>query len=192
MRIFVAGGTGAIGRPLVTRLVAAGHEVTVFSRSEGRVTALGLPNVVPAVGDAFDPDRVVRAVQAAKPEVVINQLTNLPQSTNPLAIKRGFDRTCRLRAEVSGTLMAAARSAARAASWRRASRSPTGPVPACAPSPTRCGPTPAARSANWSVRWRRSSRPRSVIPASKASCCATAPSTGRAPTSRATACTPPC
>ncbi len=111
MRIFVAGGTGAIGRPLVTRLVAAGHEVTVFSRSEGRVTALGLPNVVPAVGDAFDPDRVVRAVQAAQPEVVINQLTNLPQSTNPLAIKRGFDRTCRMRAEVSGTLMAAARSA---------------------------------------------------------------------------------
>jgi nucleoside-diphosphate-sugar epimerase len=111
MRIFVAGGTGAIGRPLVTRLVAAGHEVTVFSRSEGRVTALGLPDVVPAVGDAFDPDRVLRAVQAARPEVVINQLTNLPQSTNPLAIKRGFDRTCRLRAEVSGTLMAAARSA---------------------------------------------------------------------------------
>jgi nucleoside-diphosphate-sugar epimerase len=111
MRIFVAGGTGAIGRPLVARLVAAGHEVTVFSRSEERVTALGLPNVVPAVGDAFDPDRVVRAVQAATPEVVINQLTNLPQSINPLAIKRGFDRTCRMRAEVSGTLMAAARSA---------------------------------------------------------------------------------
>lgn len=111
MRIFVAGGTGAIGRPLVSRLVAAGHEVTVFSRSEGRVTALGLPDVVPAVGDAFDPDRVLRAVQAARPEVVVNQLTNLPQSTNPLAIKRGFDRTCRLRAEVSGTLMAAARSA---------------------------------------------------------------------------------
>ncbi len=111
MRIFVAGGTGAIGRPLVSRLVEAGHEVTVFSRSEGRVAALGLPGVVPAVGDAFDPDRVLRAVQAAQPEVVVNQLTNLPQSTNPLAIKRGFDRTCRLRAEVSGTLMAAARSA---------------------------------------------------------------------------------
>ncbi len=111
MRIFVAGGTGAIGRPLVSRLVEAGHQVTVFSRSEERVTALGLPDVVPAVGDAFDPDRVLRTVQAARPEVVVNQLTNLPQSTNPWAIKRGFDRTCRLRAEVSGTLMAAARSA---------------------------------------------------------------------------------
>ncbi len=111
MRIFVAGGTGAIGRPLVTRLVGAGHEVTVFSRREQRVTALGLPQVVPAVGDALDPDVVMRAVQAARPEVVINQLTNLPQSANPVAIKRGFDRTSRLRREVSGPLVAAARAA---------------------------------------------------------------------------------
>jgi nucleoside-diphosphate-sugar epimerase len=111
VRIFVAGGTGAIGRPLVGLLVAAGHELTVFSRREARVAALGLPGVVAAVGDAFDPDVVRRAVQAAQPEVVINQLTNLPQSTNPVAIKRGFDRTGRLRREVAGTLMAAARSA---------------------------------------------------------------------------------
>ena len=111
MRIFVAGGTGAIGRPLVAALAAAGHEITVFSRSEGRVAALGVPGVVPAVGDAFDADSLVRAVQAAKPEVVVNQLTNLAQSANPLAVKRGFDTTSRLRREVSGTLVAAARSA---------------------------------------------------------------------------------
>jgi nucleoside-diphosphate-sugar epimerase len=111
MRIFVAGGTGAIGRPLVAALAAAGHELTVFSRSEGRVAALGVPGVVPAVGDAFDADSLVRAVQVAKPEVVVNQLTNLAQSANPLAVKRGFDTTSRLRREVSGTLVTAARSA---------------------------------------------------------------------------------
>ena len=111
MRIFVAGGTGAIGRPLVRALVAAGNEVTVFSRSEGRIAALGIPGVVPSVGDAFDADGVTRAVQAAKPEVVLNQLTSLPRSANPLAIKRGFDTTGRLRREVSGTLAAAARAA---------------------------------------------------------------------------------
>ncbi len=111
MRIFVAGGTGAIGRPLVTGLAAAGHDVTVFSRREGRVAALGVPGIVAAVGDAFNADAVMRAVQAARPEVVINQLTNLPQSANPLAAKRGFDTTSRLRREVSGTLVAAARSA---------------------------------------------------------------------------------
>jgi nucleoside-diphosphate-sugar epimerase len=111
MRIFVAGGTGAIGRPLVAALAAAGHEVTVFSRSEERVVALGVPGLVPVVGDAFDAGSLVRAVQGAEPEVVVNQLTNLAQSANPLAVKRGFDATSRLRREVSGTLVTASRSA---------------------------------------------------------------------------------
>jgi len=110
MRIFVAGGTGAIGRPLVSALVAAGHEVTVFSRSEQRVTALGIPGIVPAVGDALNPDSLLRAVQAAAPEVVINQLTALPQTASPRAIRRGFEQTSRLRNEASGTLVRAARS----------------------------------------------------------------------------------
>ena len=111
MRIFVAGGTGAIGRPLVQALVAARHDVTVFSRSEGRIAALGVPGIESAVGDAFDADGVTRAVEAARPEVVVNQLTSLAQSANPLAVKRGFDTTSRLRRVVSGTLVAAARSA---------------------------------------------------------------------------------
>jgi len=111
MRIFVAGGTGAIGRPLVTSLVSAGHAVTVFSRQEARVAALGLPGVVPAVGDAFDHDAIRRAVEADQPEVVINQLTSLAQSANPLAVKRGFDTTSQLRSEVAGSLVAAARGA---------------------------------------------------------------------------------
>jgi nucleoside-diphosphate-sugar epimerase len=54
---------------------------------------------------------VNRAVHSAQPEVVINQLTSLPQTVNPLAVKRGFDLTSRLRREVSGTLVAAARAA---------------------------------------------------------------------------------
>ncbi len=111
MRIFVAGGTGAIGRPLVRALAAAGHEITVFSRSEGRVAALGVPTAVPAVGDAFDADSLRRAVEAAQPEVVVNQLTNLARSAKPLAVRRGFDTTSRLRREVSGRLVDAARSA---------------------------------------------------------------------------------
>ncbi len=111
MRIFVVGGTGAIGRPLVTSLVSAGHAVTVLSRQEARVAALGVPGVVPAVGDAFDADGLRRAVEEARPEVVINQLTSLARSANPLAVKRGFDTTSRLRSEVAGSLLAAARAA---------------------------------------------------------------------------------
>jgi nucleoside-diphosphate-sugar epimerase len=111
MRIFVAGGTGAIGRPLVAALAVEGHEVTVFSRSEDRVTALGVPGVVAAVGDALNPESLLRAVHDAAPEVVVNQLTSLPQSANPIAIKRGFDKTARLRSEASATLVRAARAA---------------------------------------------------------------------------------
>jgi nucleoside-diphosphate-sugar epimerase len=111
MRVFIAGGTGAIGRPLVTALAGAGHEVAVYSRSDERVTALGVPGIVAAVGDVFDTDTLMRAVQGFKPDVVINQLTSLTQSVNPLAVKRGFDTTSRLRREVSETLVRAARTA---------------------------------------------------------------------------------
>ncbi len=111
MRVFIAGGTGAIGRPLVAALVAANHDVAVFSRSAERVTALGVPGVVPAVGDAFDAEALVNAVRTFGPEVVINELTSLPVSANPLAMKRGFDTTSRLRLEVSGTLVQAAHAA---------------------------------------------------------------------------------
>ena len=111
MRVFIAGGTGAIGRPLVAALAAAGHDVAVYSRNAERVAALGVPGIVPAVGDAFDADALIGAVQSFRPEVVVNELTSLPQTANPLAIKRGFDLTSRLRREVSKTLVTAARAA---------------------------------------------------------------------------------
>ncbi len=111
MRIFIAGGTGAVGRPLVNQLVAAGHDVTVLSRSEQRVADLGVPGVKAAVGDALNPAGLSAAVQAAQPEVVINQLTNLAQSASPVALKRGFAQTSRLRTESSATLVQAARDA---------------------------------------------------------------------------------
>ena len=95
MRIFLAGGTGAVGRPLVSQLVAAGHDVTVFSRSGARVADLGVPGVTAAIGDALNLDDVMRSVQAARPDVVINQLTNLAQTANPIALKRGFTQTNR-------------------------------------------------------------------------------------------------
>ena len=37
MRVFVTGATGALGRNLVPRLVAAGHEVTATTRAPGEV-----------------------------------------------------------------------------------------------------------------------------------------------------------
>ena len=85
MRIFVAGGTGAVGRPLVSQLVAAGHEVTVFARTEGRVAALGLPDVTAAVGDALKSASLTSAVQAARSSRATRASCNCTNGTAPRA-----------------------------------------------------------------------------------------------------------
>jgi 2-alkyl-3-oxoalkanoate reductase len=82
MRVFVAGATGVIGRPLVTRLLGAGHEVIGTTRSPERAQTLRELGVRPAIVDARDTDALRGAVVEAAPEVVINQLTNLPNKMN--------------------------------------------------------------------------------------------------------------
>ncbi|MFC4498853.1 MULTISPECIES: NAD-dependent epimerase/dehydratase family protein [Streptomyces] len=77
MRVLVAGATGAVGRPLVPMLVAAGHEVTGTSRTPAgveRIRSLGATGVRV---DALDAERLRNAVRAAAPDAVIHQLTDL-------------------------------------------------------------------------------------------------------------------
>jgi nucleoside-diphosphate-sugar epimerase len=62
MRVFVAGATGAIGRQLVPRLVAAGHEVHGMTRSKSKQSMLDELGAVPVVADALDRDQVAEAV----------------------------------------------------------------------------------------------------------------------------------
>ncbi|MBK8294983.1 MAG: NAD(P)-dependent oxidoreductase [Solirubrobacterales bacterium] len=83
MKVFVAGATGAIGRPLVRQLVAAGHDVTGTTRSESRAGAIESAGAKPIVCDALDADSVLKAVADASPEVLINQLTSLPKEYKP-------------------------------------------------------------------------------------------------------------
>jgi nucleoside-diphosphate-sugar epimerase len=77
MRVFVAGATGAIGRQLVPRLVAAGHEVTGMTRTESKQRMIRELGAVPVVADALDPNQVAAAVGSARPEVIVHQLTAL-------------------------------------------------------------------------------------------------------------------
>ena len=67
MRVFVAGATGAIGKQLVPRLVAAGHEVHGMTRSEAKRAMLFELGAVPVVADALDPDQVAPSVRANRP-----------------------------------------------------------------------------------------------------------------------------
>jgi nucleoside-diphosphate-sugar epimerase len=107
MRIFIAGASGAVGRPLVRQLVTAGHEVTGMTRSPQKAADLRELGAEPVVADALDREAVLAAVAAARPEVVVHQLTAIG-AMNPRNIDAGFKLTNRLRTEGTDNLVAAA------------------------------------------------------------------------------------
>jgi nucleoside-diphosphate-sugar epimerase len=110
VRVFVAGASGAIGRPLVPLLVAAGHHVTGTTRSQERAEAIRAAGATPAVVDALDAQALREAVTAAAPEVVVHQLTSLPDRFEPRR-KDIYDATNRVRREGTRNLLEAARAA---------------------------------------------------------------------------------
>jgi 2-alkyl-3-oxoalkanoate reductase len=80
MRIFVAGGTGAIGRLVIAKLLAKGHAFGALTRSPEKAQALVQQAIEPATANVFDPDAVKAVVSHAQPEIVIEQLTALPRT----------------------------------------------------------------------------------------------------------------
>jgi nucleoside-diphosphate-sugar epimerase len=107
MKIFVAGSTGAIGLPPVRALCTLGHQVigmTRAGRGSDRLRELGAKAIN---ADAFDTTAVQAAIEAASPDVVIDQLTSLP--TNPADILKSIPNDTRLHREGGGNLLAAAR-----------------------------------------------------------------------------------
>lgn len=110
MKVFLTGATGAIGRPLVERLLEAGHEVVGATRSEAGAAGLRDVGAGPVVLDVLDGDAVNDAVAAASPEVVIHQATAISK-VNPRTLDRDFATTNRLRTQGTDNLLAAARSA---------------------------------------------------------------------------------
>jgi 2-alkyl-3-oxoalkanoate reductase len=109
MKVFVAGASGVIGRPLVRQLVAAGHRVTGTTRSEARAEDVRAAGGEAVVCDVFDAEALTRAVEAAGPDVVVNELTSLPRDYSPRQIdERFYAATNRVRTEGGGNLLAAA------------------------------------------------------------------------------------
>lgn len=109
MRVFLAGATGAIGRRLVPLLLRAGHEVTGTTRSTERGAALAEAGVTPAVVDVYDAPALSAAMRAARPQIVIHQLTDLPQDITKLAAS--YAANARIRTEGTSNLLAGAREA---------------------------------------------------------------------------------
>lgn len=110
MKVFVAGATGAIGRPLVHQLIEAGHEVSAITRSEDRAARLREAGVNAFVGDALDRGLLSRIVEQTRPECLVHQLTTFPTTMRPIRTLRDWRRTVRLRVEGTRSFVDLARS----------------------------------------------------------------------------------
>jgi nucleoside-diphosphate-sugar epimerase len=108
MRVFVAGAGGVIGRRLVPLLVDAGHEVTGTTRSPERAEWIRAAGARPVIVDAFNVPALTTAVLSARPEAVIDQLTDLAGSTTSSPSDDQLARTARIRREGTANLIAAA------------------------------------------------------------------------------------
>jgi nucleoside-diphosphate-sugar epimerase len=109
VRIFLAGATGVIGIRLLPLLVAGGHVVAGLTRSPQKAGLLADLGAEPVVGDVFDAAALTRAVTEFGAEVVIHQLTDLPDSVAD--VQRFGDRNDRMRGEGTRNLLAAAAAA---------------------------------------------------------------------------------
>jgi nucleoside-diphosphate-sugar epimerase len=115
MRVFVAGGTGVVGRRLVPQLVARGHQVTATTTSAAKLGLLEQLGAEAAVMDGLDPVSVGEAVAAARPDAIVHQMTAISTAhagkPDLKHIDRFFATTNRLRTEGTDHLLAAAEAA---------------------------------------------------------------------------------
>lgn len=115
LRLFLAGATGAVGARLVPLLLEAGHHVVGLTRSAEKAAAWRARGIEMAVVDVFDGAALRQSAIAARPDVVIHQLTDLPVGLDPARMAEALVRNARIR-DV-GTLHVV--DAARAAGARR-------------------------------------------------------------------------
>jgi len=108
MKVFVSGGSRAMGWRLVPQLVASGYDVVAMTRDQGKAARLRAIGAQPVIADAFDRDSVIRAVTMAAPEILVHQLTGLTGVKNYKKFDREFALTNRLRTEGTDHLLAGA------------------------------------------------------------------------------------
>jgi nucleoside-diphosphate-sugar epimerase len=106
-RVLLAGATGAIGKRLVPLLIDAGYEVFGTTRSQANCAELEAAAVTPIVVDVFDARAVAHVLAAIRPQVLINQLTDL-RGLDPSNPAEALARNARIRIEGTANLVAAA------------------------------------------------------------------------------------
>ncbi|HEX5596856.1 MAG TPA: NAD(P)-dependent oxidoreductase [Micromonosporaceae bacterium] len=148
MRVFVAGGTGVLGRRLVPQLVARGHQVTATTTSAAKLGLLQRLGAAGVVMDGLDAASVGEAVAAARPDAIVHQMTAIAPKPDMKHPDRWFAITNRLRTEGTDHLLAAAEAAGvshvvaqsyaswngiREGGWVKTEEDPLDPGPTSAP-----------------------------------------------------------
>lgn len=109
MRVFLAGATGVIGRRLTPMLVEAGHEVAGTTRSLAKAGSIAARGAMPVVVDVYDAEALRSAVVEFDTDVVLHELTDLPDEVSRLA--DFTNANARMRIEGTANLIDAARAA---------------------------------------------------------------------------------
>ncbi|SDM30718.1 NAD dependent epimerase/dehydratase family protein [Nonomuraea maritima] len=107
MRIFLAGASGVIGQQLIPRLVEKGHVVGGMTRSPGKTDLLTRLGAEPILCDVFDRDALIQAVRDFAPDVILNELTDLPDEVDKIG--EHAELNARIRTEGNQNLIDAAR-----------------------------------------------------------------------------------
>jgi nucleoside-diphosphate-sugar epimerase len=106
VRIFLAGATGVIGARLVPLLVKQGHAVAGMTRTPEKADALRQQGAEPVVCDVYDAPRLSEAVTGFAPDLVMHQLTDLPDDLKRVILFTR--RNNRIRTEGTRNLLDAA------------------------------------------------------------------------------------
>jgi uncharacterized protein YbjT (DUF2867 family) len=107
MRVFLAGASGVIGQRLIPRLVQAGHMVGGMTRSPSKAESVAQLGAEPIVCDVFDREALIKAVRDFKPDIILNELTDLPDDVEEIGEHAGLN--ARIRTEGNRNLIDAAR-----------------------------------------------------------------------------------
>jgi uncharacterized protein YbjT (DUF2867 family) len=107
MRVFLAGASGVIGQRLIPRLVQAGHVVGGMTRSSSKTALLAQLGAEPILCDVFDRDALIQAVRDFNPDVILNELTDLPDDVEKIGDHAELN--ARIRTEGNQNVIEAAR-----------------------------------------------------------------------------------
>jgi len=111
MKIFIAGAIGAVGRPLVSALIKAGHSVVGLTRSSAKADLIRKMGAEPAIADGLNAEAIAAVLASTRPDAVIHEMTDLAGATDLRHFDRTFAASNQLRTTGTDILLASARQA---------------------------------------------------------------------------------